>query len=87
MTVSIIVAVKGDNPYLRECIEACLKLDYSDFEILVLPDKELILDYPKTKVIPTGEVTPPLKGIWPLSRREAKFWLSWMMMPIRLRTG
>ena len=61
MTVSIIVAVKGDNPYLRECIEACLKLDYSDFEILVLPDKELILDYPKTKVIPTGEVTPPIK--------------------------
>ncbi|HLD41211.1 MAG TPA: glycosyltransferase [Candidatus Omnitrophota bacterium] len=61
MTVSIIVAVKGDNPYLRECIEACLKLDYPDFEILVLPDKELNLDYPKTKVIPTGEVTPPIK--------------------------
>lgn len=61
MTVSIIVAVKGDNPYLRECIEACLKLDYPDFEILVLPDNELILDYPKTRVIPTGEVTPPIK--------------------------
>lgn len=61
MTVSIIVAVKGDNPYLRECIQACLKLDYPDFEILVLPDKELILDYPKTRVIPTGEITPPIK--------------------------
>lgn len=61
MTVSIIVAVKKDNPNLRECIENCLKLDYSDFEILVLPDKELNLDYPKTKVIPTGEVTPPIK--------------------------
>lgn len=61
MTVSIIVAVKGDNPYLRECIQACLKLDYSDFEILILPDKELILDYPKTRVIPTGGVTPPVK--------------------------
>ena len=44
MTVSIIVAVKGDNPYLRQCIEACLKLDYTDFEILVLPDKALSLD-------------------------------------------
>lgn len=61
MTVSIIVAVKGDNPYLRECIQSCLKLDYPDFEILVLPDKDLILDYPKTRVIPTGEVTPPIK--------------------------
>jgi GT2 family glycosyltransferase len=61
MTVSIIVAVKGDNPNLRECIEYCLRLDYLDFEILVLPDKELILNYPKTRAIPTGELTPPQK--------------------------
>lgn len=61
MTVSIIVAVKGDNPNLRECIEYCLRLDYVDFEILVLPDKELILNYPKTRAIPTGELTPPQK--------------------------
>jgi len=61
MTVSIIVAVRGDNPYLKECIEHCLWLDYTDFEILVLPDRELILNYPKTKAIPTGELTPPQK--------------------------
>ena len=61
MTVSIIVAVKGDNPNLRECIEHCLELDYPDFEILVLPDHRLNLDYPKTRVIPTGELTPPQK--------------------------
>src|SRR3989339_437338 len=61
MTVSIIVAVKGDNPNLRECIESCLRLDYPDFEILVLPDNVVTLNYPKTRVIPTGEVTPPIK--------------------------
>lgn len=61
MTVSIIVAVKENNPCLRECIESCLKLDYPDFEILILPDKEINLDYPKTKIIPTGAVTPPQK--------------------------
>lgn len=67
MTVSIIVAVKKDNPNLRECIESCLKLDYPDFEILVLPDQEIILNYPKTRVIPTGEVTPPIKRDMALS--------------------
>ena len=67
MTVSIIVAVKGDNPNLRECIESCLSLDYPDFEILVLPDNDLILSYPKTRVIPTGEVTPPIKRDMALS--------------------
>ncbi len=61
MIVSIIVAVKRDNPNLRECIESCLRLDYPDFEILVLPDEDIVLNYPKTRVIPTGAVTPPIK--------------------------
>lgn len=61
MIVSIIVAVKENNPRLEECIENCLRLDYPDFEILVLPDKPVSLNYPKTRVIPTGEVTPPIK--------------------------
>lgn len=61
MTVSIIIAVKGDNINLRQCIESCLKLDYPDFEILVLPDSPIKLDYPKTEIIPTGELTPPRK--------------------------
>lgn len=72
MTVSIIVAVKKDNLYLRECIESCLKLDYPDFEILVLPDNDLILNYPKTRVIPTGELTPPLKRDMALSQAKGE---------------
>lgn len=61
MTVSIIIAVKGDNQNLRECIEHCLNSDYPDFEILVLPDGPIKRDYPKTEIIPTGELTPPRK--------------------------
>lgn len=61
MFVSIIIAVKNDNPNLRECIEYCLRLDYVDFEILVLPDKGIDLDYPRTRVIPTGELMPAQK--------------------------
>lgn len=72
MTVSIIVAVKKDNPNLRECIESCLKLNYPDFEILVLPDNDLILSYPKTRVIPTGELTPPLKRDMALSQAQGE---------------
>jgi len=72
MTVSIIVAVRGDNPYLRECIEHCLRLDYTDFEILVLPDRELTLNYPKTKAIPTGELTPPQKRDIGMARAEGE---------------
>ena len=72
MTVSIIVAVKGDNPNLRECIESCLKLDYPDFEILILPDNAVILNYPKTRVIPTGEVTPPIKRDLALSQASGE---------------
>ena len=72
MTVSIIVAVKKDNPNLRECIENCLKLDYPDFEILVLPDNDAILNYPKTRVIPTGELTPPLKRDLALSHAKGE---------------
>lgn len=61
MTVSIIIAVKDDNENLRQCIERCLELDYPDFEILVLPDKRIRLDYPKLTAIPTGELSAPRK--------------------------
>ncbi len=62
MKVSIIIPLKNDNEDLRECIKECLKLDYHDFEILVLPDKE-VNDFgdSKVKVIPTGDITPPKK--------------------------
>lgn len=58
---SIIIAVKADNPYLRECLDACGRLTDQDFEILVLPDEACALPYPKTRVIPTGPAGPSVK--------------------------
>jgi len=59
MKVSIIIAVKKDNKFLRQSIRECLKLDYPDFEICVFPDEQT--DLPpsdKVRVIPTGAVDP-----------------------------
>lgn len=59
--VSIIIPVKNLNSNLKECLEHCLKLDYDDFEIIVLPDEDMLLDIQKVRVISTGKVTPPKK--------------------------
>lgn len=62
MKVSILIPVKDDNKCLRECIEHCLKLDYPDFEIIVLPDEAIDLPYKdKVRVVPTGKVGPAQK--------------------------
>jgi len=59
--VSIIIPVKEENRYLKECINACRQLDYPDFEIIVLPDKNFKLPDQNIRIIPTGNVSPPEK--------------------------
>lgn len=59
--VSIIIPCQKIVSYARESIAHCLKLDYPDFEILVLPDSESNLDFPKVKIIPTGPIGPAEK--------------------------
>ncbi|MEI8175727.1 MAG: glycosyltransferase [Candidatus Omnitrophota bacterium] len=62
MLVSILIPVKGDNEFLRECIAGCRELDYKDFEIIVLPDDDIdATGYGKVKFIPTGAVGPAQK--------------------------
>lgn len=61
MKISVVIACKGFNPYLEECLRHCLDLDYPDYEIIVLPDREFAYAHPKVKIIPTGEVSPPVK--------------------------
>lgn len=36
--VSIIIPCKNVDDYTRECIEYCRRLDYPNFEIILLPD-------------------------------------------------
>ena len=59
--VSIIIAAKEVSEYLAECMENCLNLDYPEFEIIFLPDKEECLNYKDVSVIPTGETGPATK--------------------------
>lgn len=62
MLVSILIPVKTDNRNLRECIEACLRLDYPDFEVMALSDEMINLPHgDKIKIIPTGPVGPAQK--------------------------
>jgi len=45
--------------------ERSRRVDFEDYEILILPDSNLsqedIRSYPKVKIIPTGDITPPKK--------------------------
>ena len=41
MKVSIIIPCKELNNYVEECIEHCKKLEYSNFEIILIPDKKI----------------------------------------------
>ncbi|MSS70599.1 MAG: glycosyltransferase [Candidatus Latescibacteria bacterium] len=59
--VSIVIAVKGPNPYLAECLDHCLRLDYPDYEVIVLPDAPFAPPDPRIRVIPTGVVGPSEK--------------------------
>jgi len=59
--VSINIPVKEYNSHLDECIRYCQKLDYPDFEIIVLPDESCTLPYSAIKIIPTGAVGPSHK--------------------------
>jgi len=61
MKFSIIVPFRNDNDYLKECVEHCLELDHSDYEIILLPDEKSKWKHKKIKVIPTGPVPPSEK--------------------------
>jgi cellulose synthase/poly-beta-1,6-N-acetylglucosamine synthase-like glycosyltransferase len=58
--VSIIIPCKTIDAYTKECIEYCQKLDYQDYEIIVLPDTT-DTQIEGVMTIPTGPVSPGLK--------------------------
>lgn len=61
--ISILIAVSKDNENLRECIEKCLLLEYSNFDIVVLADEYINLPYDsnRVKIFPTGRLNPGMK--------------------------
>ncbi|MFC1704840.1 glycosyltransferase [Nanoarchaeota archaeon] len=54
--VSILIPFKKLNEQVEDCIRNCLKLNYTNYDIILLPDKPINKKYHKTKVIPTGPV-------------------------------
>jgi len=61
MTVSIIIVTRTYSENLEEALKNCLNQEFSDFEILVLPDNPFSFDHPKVKIIPTGNLSPGKK--------------------------
>ena len=72
--VAIIIPLKEINQNLKECIDSCLRLDYPNFEIIVLPDKDSGVSQfnsDKIKIIATGNITPSKKRDFALDKTDA----------------
>jgi len=58
--ISIIIPCKNVDHYAKNCVKYCKQLDYSNCEILLLPDSALE-NVDGARTIPTGSVTPGAK--------------------------
>ncbi len=59
--VSIVIAVKNDNPYLRQSVTEIFKQTYPNFEVIVLPDEPITGYDERVRIIPTGNELPAIK--------------------------
>lgn len=58
---SVIIPLKKCNDFLEENVDALLNGSFKDFEIIVLSDNNEKKSFPKTKIIPTGNIGPAEK--------------------------
>jgi len=56
--ISIIIPAKDNNSYLEECVTHCKRLDYPEYEIIVLPDEEISQGWKNVRVVSTGAAGP-----------------------------
>jgi len=70
--VSIIVPCKEIDAYTKQCIACCKKLDYEDFEIILLPDCASE-EIEEVKVLATGCVSPGRKRNIGISNADGEF--------------
>ena len=57
--VSILIPCRTVDSFAKECVAQCRDLVYKEFEIILLPDSEAILE--GARVVPTGPVLPGRK--------------------------
>jgi len=60
-TVSIIVACKEFDPYVLQCVDESKKLDFQNFEMIVLPDSDSGMKETGVTVLSTGPIPPSEK--------------------------
>jgi len=59
--ISVIIPTRSIDAYTKQCIAECKKLDYKDYEILVVCDKQISEEIPGVKLIPAGDLLPGVK--------------------------
>ena len=70
--ISIIIPVKEVNDYIRQAMEHYAHLEYDDYEILIFPDNPSDEHFPRTRIIPSGEVGPADKRDMALQYAEGE---------------
>lgn len=61
MKVSVIIPVKKINGYILELYECLKKIDFTDFEVIIFPDKDSGIRLEDTRIIMTGPMGPAEK--------------------------
>jgi cellulose synthase/poly-beta-1,6-N-acetylglucosamine synthase-like glycosyltransferase len=61
MRISVIVPCRTESPYLVETLSALDRLDYDDYEVIVVSDKELDFVFPNTHILVSGKLLPSKK--------------------------
>ncbi len=74
--ISIIIPCKEIDLMTSKCVLECLKLDYDNFEVIVLPDSEPEFGIKSKKVITikTGKVFPALKRNIGMSKAKGRLY-------------
>lgn len=70
--VSVIIPCKEIDVYTRQCVDYCRKLDYENFEVLLLPD-DASENIEGVRVIATGCVLPGRKRNVGVSNADGEF--------------
>ena len=52
--ISIIIPLHKVTKEFHECLHYCLQLEYPKYEIIVVSDSQIVLDYPNVKILCTG---------------------------------
>lgn len=71
--VSIIIPINQINSFLREAIPHHLNQSFQDFEILIFTDNPEKESWDKTRIIPTGKVSPPEKRDFALTHAQGEY--------------